>query len=45
MKCVKKPDSVIVRRVKDETAAKLVEEDGYSYCPKSEWKKAKEAKS
>lgn len=44
MKCVKSAKNKIIR-VNDERAAVLVDEGGYSYCPKSEWKKAKEAKS
>lgn len=36
MKCVKKHGEI--RRVKDELAKKLVEENGWKYCPKSEWK-------
>ena len=36
MKCVKKDEKVI--RVEDEKARKLVEFEGWKYCPKSEWK-------
>ncbi|MFW9871573.1 MAG: hypothetical protein ACFFG0_00555 [Candidatus Thorarchaeota archaeon] len=37
MKCVKKEGKKI-RRVSDEKAMKLVDEHGWEYCPKHEWK-------
>jgi hypothetical protein len=36
MKCIKKGD--IIKRVKNEVANIAVEEDGWNFCPKSEWK-------
>lgn len=44
MKCVKKvlknEDRTMFRRVSDFRAHILVTEEGWKYCPKSEWKKA-----
>lgn len=36
MKCIKKHGEI--RRVWERDAKKLVEESGWAYCPKSEWK-------
>lgn len=36
MKCIKKGDEI--RRVKNDVADIAVVEDGWSFCPKSEWK-------
>lgn len=40
MKTVKKDDKV--RRVKDKAAVKMVANEGWQYCPKSEWKKVRQ---
>ena len=37
MKCVKKHGEI--KRVSDIDAEKMVTENGWDYCPKSEWKK------
>jgi len=38
MKCIKKSDGTI-KRVSDEVAYKLINDgEGYTYCPKEEWK-------
>lgn len=37
MKCIKKHGKI--KRVKDDVAHSLVMDDGWEYCPKSEWKK------
>jgi len=37
MKCIKKHGEI--KRVNDSDADKMVAEEGWSYCPKSEWKK------
>lgn len=37
MKCIKK-DGEKIRRVGDDKAKEMVETEGWSYCPKSEWK-------
>ena len=36
MKCIKKEG--VIKRVKDDVAKIAVEENGWKYCPKSEWK-------
>jgi hypothetical protein len=36
MKCIKK--GAEIKRVKNDVANIAVEEDGWSFCPKSEWK-------
>jgi len=36
MKCVKKNETI--KRVKNDVANIAVEKDGWSFCPKSEWK-------
>ena len=36
MKCIKKGD--VIKRVKNDVANIAVEKDGWSFCPKSEWK-------
>ena len=41
MKCVKKEG--VIQRVKDDRAAEMIKTEGYSYCPKSEWKESKGA--
>jgi hypothetical protein len=37
MKCIKKHGEI--KRIEDSKADKMVAEEGWSYCPKSEWKK------
>jgi hypothetical protein len=36
MKCIKKHGEI--KRVSDEKAEKLVNHNGWAYCPKHEWK-------
>lgn len=36
MKCIKKGEKI--KRVKNDVAKLAVEEDGWKFCPKSEWK-------
>ena len=36
MKCIKKDE--VIKRVKDDVAKLKVEENGWSFCSKSEWK-------
>ena len=36
MKCIKKGESI--KRVNNDVASIAVEEDGWNFCPKSEWK-------
>ena len=36
MKCVKKDKTI--KRVSDKEAARMVQDQGYEYCPKKEWK-------
>jgi hypothetical protein len=38
-KCVKKGDKV--KRVRDDVARELVDNQGWTYIPKSEWKRLK----
>jgi len=42
MKCVKK--NSIIKRVKDSLANLMCGTKGWKYCPKSEWKKVRDAK-
>lgn len=42
MKCVKKGNEIV--RVKDDKAKNMVEEKGWVYCPKSEYKEYKNEK-
>ena len=42
MKCIKKHGEI--KRVRDEEARTLVEEQGWKYCPKSEWKELRDKK-
>lgn len=41
MKCIKKGEEI--QRVTDDKAKQLVEEHGWNYCPKHEWKAKKSA--
>lgn len=41
MKCVKLGAKIV--RVEDVRAEKMVKNEGYSYCPKSEWKVERDA--
>ena len=38
MKCIKKHG--VIKRVSDAEAINLVNEKGWEFCPKSEWKKS-----
>jgi len=38
MKCIRKGD--LVRRVKDQEAISLVDNKGWKFCPKEDWKAA-----
>jgi len=43
MKCIKKHG--VIKRIRNNKAILAVEEDGWEYCPKSEWKeKVRDAK-
>ena len=42
MKTVKKDEDV--HRVSNEVAEKMVKEQGWGYCPKSEWKKVRDSR-
>jgi len=42
MKCVKKGEEV--KRVRDEKASELVDNHGWKYCPKEEFKQLKKEK-
>ena len=39
MKCIKKHGEI--KRVNDNQAETMVKEEGWNYCPKSEWKALK----
>jgi len=42
MKCVKKHGEI--KRVKNEVALEMVYNQGWKFCPKSEWKKLRDKK-
>jgi hypothetical protein len=43
MKTVKKNEDVL--RVSDKAAKEMVKDGGWSYCPKSEWRKVRDSRN